>query len=116
MQKFTVKIEGIDPAPERTLQSSGQYIEGCRIWAKSNLEALPHDARHAGAIAIVYRVDLVELERIQRDIPVIDLKDELVKLVEDINMSITKFEHRDDMTPAKIAERLMETLNRVGNK
>jgi len=115
VQKFIVKIEGIDPAPERTLQSSGQYIEGCRIWAKSNLEALPHDVRHAKAEGVISRVDLVEVERIKRDVPIIDLKEEVGKLIEDINMSLTKA-GRDPLTQKEIADRLMETLNKVGNK
>jgi hypothetical protein len=113
--KFTVQIVGIDPAPDRTLQSSGQYIEGCRIWAKSNLEHLPHDARHANAEAVISRVDLVEVERIKRDIPVVDLRDEVGKIIEDINMSLTKA-GQDPLSQKEIAERLMETLNRVGDK
>jgi hypothetical protein len=113
--KFRVEVIGINPAPERVLQSSGQYIEGCRIWAKSHLEALPVDARHANAEAVIYRVDLVEVERVKRDIPVMDLKDEVSKIIEDITTSLTK-EGQTPIPPREIAERLMETLNRIGNK
>ena len=91
--KYHVIIEGIDPAPERTMQSSGQYIEGCRIWAKSNLDALPADKRHTNAIAVIYREELVEVERIKWEGPVIELRDELAKIVE---LTLTSEQRKDN--------------------
>lgn len=112
--KYHVIIEGIDPAPERTMQSSGQYIEGCRIWAKSNLDALPADKRHVNAEAIIYREELIEVERIKREGPVIELRDELAKIVEDIGLTLTSEQRKDNpITLTDVAARIRQVMEKT---
>lgn len=79
---FTVIIENIDPPPDRPLSSRGQFIEGCRIWAKANLDHLPHDAQHAGAVARIYESVMTLRETIERDpVPDLSLHDAVDQLV-----------------------------------
>ena len=117
--KYHVTIEGIDPEPERVYQSAGNYIEGCRIWAKSNLDAFPETKRYAKAEAVISKIEYVEVERIKREGPVVGLRDELAKIVEDIGITLTSEKGRDNpITLTEIVARIqlaMEKTN-TGNK
>jgi hypothetical protein len=112
--KYHVIITGIDPEPERIYQSSGNYIEGCRIWAKSNLQAFSLEKRYANAEAIIYEVKEVEIERIKREGPVIELHDELAKIVEDIGITLTSEKGRDNqITLTEVAARIQLAMEKT---
>jgi hypothetical protein len=73
------------------MQSSGNFIEGCRIWAKSHLDSLPHDQRHANAVAVIYENIPKEVERVVREGKVeATLEEKVVGIVEEIGRSLTK--------------------------
>lgn len=124
--KYRAVIEGIDPTPSRVLQSSGQYIEGCRVWAKCNLEQLTN---HPNRVAIIYECVEKEVERIRPEGPTVELKDEIVRLIEDLGTA-TKVQEGGMMNDAQdgpyvvpktwtveeISQRLMEALDRVSGK
>lgn len=107
--KFRVVIEGLDPAPDRTLQSSGQYIEGCRIWAKSNLESL---AGRPGVEAVIYSCEWKEVERIKPEGPAVELRDEVSKIISEIEHS-TGRTLASGLTTQEICERLAMALSKT---
>jgi hypothetical protein len=106
--KYRVIIEGIDPPPSRILQSVGQYIEGCRIWAKSNLDVLPKESGYTNAIAVIYEVREVEVERIGRELH-LTLREKLSQLVEEIGTA-TKVDSPNELGRVEISNRLVELL------
>ena len=88
--KYYVVIEGIDPAPDRALGTNSNYIEGCRLWAKANLNSLPTTPQFANAEAVICENVPKIVERIKREAPEATLEEKVVAIVEEIGMSITK--------------------------
>ena len=107
--KFKCVIDGIDPPLDRPLQTTGQYIEGCEIWAKSTLADLPNDKRHAGAVAIIYEYVVTERKRITRD-PILQLP--LWDAIEQVVDKVQKGQWDGKYNVVDMAGELREVLHR----
>jgi hypothetical protein len=114
--KYFVIIEGIDPAPDRVLGTNSNYIEGCRLWANANLNALPDKPQFANAEAVICENVPKVVERIKRKVvPEATLEEKVVAIVEEIGMSITK-DGQEPLTVVEIAAKLQLALEMVKGK
>ena len=117
--RYRAVIQGIDPEPLRVYQGTSHHLQGVRDWARANLdrlEGMEPGCDVSKAIAIIYRVDENEVERLEKTpIENPELKDMVVKVLEDITRSTTK-EGQDPMSLPEISDRLQSALKRTEKK
>jgi hypothetical protein len=86
------------------------YLEWCEQWANANLNALPNDARHANAEAVITEYVPRVVKRIRRTVaPELTLKDKVAAIVEEIGASMTK-EGKQPLSAVEIGAKLQLAL------